>query len=277
MVSLSRPVVSFSTSKGGSGKTTLCVALAGVLAEEGARVAMIDTDPQQSLFEWSQKPGRPDAIDVFSAENEDRLCDVIEQCQATHHLTIIDVQGRASELGNTAMAWSKLIVVPLQPAAFDAAGAANTIKALKTLERARQTQLRYATVMNRLSGAIRSRTADAVREALQAGGVPVAGHFLDREAYRVMTASGGTVFTLTDRQAPGLAKARAESQLFALEVAKLIGLANQGQGASPSQTTETQVAGAVRDAGAAAEAAGEGAPLDETLDARLDEKIGAAA
>ena len=276
-MNMSRPIISFSTSKGGSGKTTLCIALAGVLADEGGRVAMIDTDPQQSLTEWAAKPGRPETIDVFSAQNESDLIDLIEACQKTHHVTIIDVQGRVSELGNTAMAWSKLVVVPVQPSAFDATGAANTIRALATVQRVRRTQIGYAIVMNRMSGAIRSRTAKAVASAFEEGHIPVMGHFLDREAYRVMTASGGTVFTLTDAQAPGLEKARKESQLFALAVSQRVGLLAASEEAPAAPPSREAITGAFERADAHVSAGvDDSSPhLDDELTTALDAALDA--
>ena len=279
MAELRRPVISFSTSKGGSGKTTLCIALAGVLANEGGKVAMIDTDPQQSLMEWGQKPGKPDNIDVFSAQDEETLIDLLEACEQSHQVIIIDVQGRVSELGNTAMAWSKLVVIPVQPSAFDAAGAANTIRALSTVARARRADIKYATVMNRMSGAIKSRTAESVMDAFRDGGIPIMGQFIDREAYRIMTASGGTVFTLTKKQAPGLTKAQDESVLFAMDVANMVGLIGKGEGTPPSATTPEQMASALERAGELIENSdGDDSPdRDATLRTKLKEKISGAA
>ncbi len=279
MAALNRPVISFSTSKGGSGKTTLCIALAGVLAEEGAKVAMIDTDPQQSLMDWGQKAGKPDNIEVFSAQDEESLVDHIEACQRSHHVTIIDVQGRVSELGNTAMAWSQLVIIPVQPSAFDASGAANTIRALATVQRVRRAEIKYATVMNRMSGAIKSRTAESVMEAFRDGGIPIMGKFVDREAYRIMTASGGTVYTLTKKQAPGLDKARDECAIFALDVAEMVGLIRKGEGVPPAATNPTEFAEALERAHAVIEqdSDAEGPKRDSELKKTLNRKLGEAA
>lgn len=53
-------VVAVVNTKGGVGKTTLTSALAVRAVQDGARVALIDLDPQHSLLDWWQRRGKPD-------------------------------------------------------------------------------------------------------------------------------------------------------------------------------------------------------------------------
>ena len=46
-------VLTIASSKGGPGKTTVCMLLAGRLARDGLRVAMLDADPAQALMRWA--------------------------------------------------------------------------------------------------------------------------------------------------------------------------------------------------------------------------------
>ena len=45
-------VITIAQQKGGAGKTSLAVHLAGAWAAEGRSVALIDIDPQESLTQW---------------------------------------------------------------------------------------------------------------------------------------------------------------------------------------------------------------------------------
>ena len=61
-------VISFLNPKGGSGKTTAVINIATALSRIGYNIAVVDTDPQMSLTNWS-KAGKA-AFDVFTAASE---------------------------------------------------------------------------------------------------------------------------------------------------------------------------------------------------------------
>ena len=51
-------IVALLNQKGGVGKTTLALHLAGAWAAQGLRVLVIDADPQGSALDWSEQRGR---------------------------------------------------------------------------------------------------------------------------------------------------------------------------------------------------------------------------
>ena len=60
--------------KGGTGKTTTCLGLASVLADEGKRVLIVDLDPQSNVaYGLSLDPGAPGTVELFRGQHPEPL------------------------------------------------------------------------------------------------------------------------------------------------------------------------------------------------------------
>ncbi len=82
------PVISFANPKGGSGKTTSALLLAGELASSGGTVAIVDADPEQWISQWAAMPGKPANITIISAVSCDDMTLAVDggdtlTCRAT--------------------------------------------------------------------------------------------------------------------------------------------------------------------------------------------------
>jgi chromosome partitioning protein len=245
------PVISFATSKGGSGKSTALIILASVFAHEGGKVAVIDTDPNETVWRWSQKPGLPANVTAFKARSDDELLDAIDGARATgHQLILVDVEGRASALGNVAISAANLTVIPVRPSEPDGVEASKTIKAIRAIERSTGLEKRYCIVINGLNGAIRTRTFYDVKATFEQANIPMAAHLVDREIYRRVLMEGGTIYGLADLSEKQLKAAHDEAYLFADNVALLVGLRSDAAG-QPTPEAEVAIQAAVKRAAGA--------------------------
>ncbi|HKM69234.1 MAG TPA: ParA family partition ATPase [Stellaceae bacterium] len=141
-------VITIAQRKGGAGKTTLAAQLAVAWARQGARVALLDIDPQGSLAMWVDlRRARLGAGAIgfdFAALPGWRAAQWIDDRARSTDLVVIDSPPHAETEARIAVRAAGLVLVPLQPSPLDlwATGA--------TLEMARDERRRALVVLNRV-------------------------------------------------------------------------------------------------------------------------------
>jgi chromosome partitioning protein len=125
-------IVALLNQKGGTGKTTLALHLAGEWARQGARVMLVDADPQGSALDWSQARG---------AEALPRLFGVLGLARDTLHreapelarnadMVVIDGPPRVAGLMRSALLAADLVLIPVQPSPLDGWASAEMLSLL---------------------------------------------------------------------------------------------------------------------------------------------------
>ena len=213
------PVISFANPKGGSGKTTTALLLATQLAERGARIVIIDADPERWISQWGRLDGRPKNIEIIEDVSEDGIVDLIDEASARAQFVIVDLEGTASLMVANAIGMSDLVIVPLQGSSMDARGGAKTIKLIRNQARMARREIPHAVVLTRTSAAVMSRALRNVREQLMRAGVELfETPIVERAAYRDMFDYGGGLSALDPAQVSNIERAAENAREFAGEV-----------------------------------------------------------
>lgn len=163
------PVITFANPKGGAGKTTAALLLASSLAARGARVAIIDADPERWITQWSRLGAGAGSIELLSDVTEDGIVDLIDETSRRVQFVIVDLEGTASLMVANALGMSDLVVIPTQGGSMDAKGAAKTIRLLRNSERLARRPIPHAVLMTRTSAAVTSRALRNVIQQLEFG------------------------------------------------------------------------------------------------------------
>lgn len=214
-------VIAFANPKGGAGKTTSALLLASELAGKGAKVCILDADPEKWISQWGRLPGQPPGVQIVSEITEETIVDQIEAAAREAQFVIIDLEGTASLMVANAIGLSDLVVIPTQGASMDAKGAAKTIKLIRNQERMARRQIPHAVLLTRTSAAIASRALKNVRDQLDKAGIDVfMTSIVERAAYRDIFDYGGTLGTLDPALVANLDKARENAREYVGEILK---------------------------------------------------------
>jgi chromosome partitioning protein len=124
-------IVTVASTKGGAGKTTIIMALAGTLAAEGLRVAVVDADPNRAYASWASEAYEGAKIQVRAEADEARLADAIDELAPNADIVLIDTAGFGNRAALLAMAAADAVLVPCTPSRADIEQAAKTLQLIE--------------------------------------------------------------------------------------------------------------------------------------------------
>lgn len=173
--------------KGGSGKTTLSVNIAGYLANQGQRVAILDLDRQKSATLWAANRPRdlPQIVTLESKKGEDCLNDtlVIDSPAGLHGKNLIYT-----------LKLARKIIVPISPSLFDLSASRDFLQLLAEEKDVRNGKYQIGVVGMRMNA--RTRAASTLENFLADSKLPILAYLRETQLYVNAAFEGKSLFDL---------------------------------------------------------------------------------
>ena len=173
--------------KGGSGKTTLSVNIAGYLANQGQRVAILDLDRQKSASLWVAT--RPDDLPEVVTLDSKKVDDPLNDC-----LVIDSPAGlRGNNLAH-ALKLAHKIIVPISPSLFDMNASRDFLQILAEEKMVRKGKCQIGVVGMRMNA--RTRASTALEDFLSDSELPILAYLRETQVYVNAAFEGKSLFDL---------------------------------------------------------------------------------
>ena len=198
-------IIGLLNQKGGVGKTTLSVNLAASLARTGARLLLIDADPQGSALDWAAAREGESLFSVIGFPRATIHKEIGKIGQGYDHV-IIDGPPRVTDLARSAIMASDVVLIPVQPSPYDIWSVDEIVKLTEEARVYRDNQKVTFVINRKIANSIIGRD---VREALANYSIPtMTAAVTQRVIYAEAVAQGQAVYEL-DPNGPAAAEIEA--------------------------------------------------------------------
>lgn len=128
-------IVAFANSKGGVGKSTLAVHLAGWCQERGRKVAVVDADVQGSSSAWLREASA--SIHVLRLCSADDVLEGVPDLASTFEMVVLDGPAGLSEVTRALLLVADCAVLPCGPSLLDLRAVQEALRVLKQAQQIR--------------------------------------------------------------------------------------------------------------------------------------------
>ena len=162
--------IAFTHTNGGVGKSTLAAHLAIWLFDRGYRVALLDTDPQNTSAEWIRN-AEPQ-ITVCAVSDSDGIRAARDELMAAHDFVVADAPGEEGEAANAVTFLADLAVLPLEPTKPSVRALKDALKTIRLAHTVRQGKPETILVLSKVRK--KSRRTAVLKKQLRTSGYQVA-------------------------------------------------------------------------------------------------------
>ena len=199
-------VIAVVNQKGGAGKTTVAMQLAGSLARQNFKILVVDADPQGTSTRWAASadddtPFPATVVGLSAAQG--KLHREVKKLMGDYHYVIIDGPPAAdSPVAQSALMIADLALVPIIPSPLDMWASLGIKKAIEDATDMNE-NLKSRLVVNQCQPS--TRLASDVLDLLQQFGIPMAvSQFHQRTVYRESAVFGKTEHDMGYKAKPAI-------------------------------------------------------------------------
>jgi chromosome partitioning protein len=203
-------VIAAANSKGGCGKSTTIVILAGEYAAQGYKVHIIDADPRKRLLKWGKADVKPKEITVSEA-NANTMRAEIEKARTAAEVVLIDVEGSANAALTMAVLNSHVVLVPATISPPDVEDGIATIGLIRDMATGSRREIPHGFLWSNVPSAIRSREMVNLEAQVSQAGIPIIGRIFHRMAFSSIFSFDTTLDHLPPSEVSGIEKAKSDA------------------------------------------------------------------
>jgi chromosome partitioning protein len=213
--------------KGGAGKTTALMNIAGEYALRGSSVAMIDMDARNNLMKWwtdcQEKDAQPEDVEVYSHKTARGLERWMEENAAAFDHVLIDTPGEDTSIVDPVIAFADLVISPIQPSKREVLGAIDSFQNVLRVNEALGRNCRHGVLRTRITVTVRhTELYRKIRPIIEdkVGTYLFRTEVFERNVYKDIHNGIGTLQMMEVTEA--IAKARRETQALVGEVDEVL-------------------------------------------------------
>ena len=173
------PIIAIANGKGGVGKSTVAINLAGTLARKTESVFLVDADPQGTISDWFNSRKEQPAQRLVHKNLEvthlpwsaNDISSKISNKSKDYVFTVIDCGPANDKITRTALAVSDFAIIPVTPSPYDIHSVRKTLDMIHEGKNEAGIEVQsYLLISRKIVGTNLGREA---REALKAFKIPI--------------------------------------------------------------------------------------------------------